>query len=436
MRMTRAISGCYFRVSFRLQSLAFLFLLFICGCGLRPEAGVSTDSIATRTFNLILQEREKPEAGEPVKELARSLVSPGQTDREKAHALYRWLGENISYNVKGLYSGDLGDNSPDAVFQTKIAVCAGYANLFQVMCEEVGLESEIISGRSRATGNELPPSLRDSDTNHAWNAVKIDGEWTLLDPTWGAGHVTDEREFVSEPNDDWFMVEPRVFAFSHLPKDPQWQLTGESLSREDFESQPEIKPHFFDAGMELVEPQVGRLECDGEAHFRVRTNGRHIVSGLAMQNGEWLPTETSFRRQVEDETYITVRFPEAGTYEVHLMVSLPDEEMNKSAAQFKVEARQPNKDVFPETYLTYKKHGCDLIQPDSGVLEAGREVQFVVRIPDARKAVLANGDQMLPMEKHGDTFTLHYAPSQGELSVMGSFDQSTTVWSVLKYSVE
>lgn len=421
---------------FRLFTL--ILALTISGCGLRPNPSDGTDSsaVSTRTFQRVLQEPARPKAGSDVKSLARSLVTSDQTDREKAHAIYRWVSENVTYNVEGLYSGDLGDNSPDAVFQNRTAVCAGYANLFQVLCDEVGVESEIIAGRSRASGNELPPNLRDSETNHAWNAVKIDGQWELLDPTWGAGHVTKNREFVAEPNDDWFMVEPEVFAFSHLPEDPKWQLIEEPLSLQQFESQPELKPRFFEAGLELIEPLNGRLEVQGEAFFRVRSTGRHIVSGMAMQDGNWLPNETSFRRLVGDETMIEVRFPEPGSYEVHLMISLPQEDVSKSVAQFEVEALSANQDVFPETFLTYKEHGCELVQPDKGVLTAGKEVRFVVRIPDAEKAVVSNGDRMIPMDKSGQTFSLYHKPVEGDLMVMGSFDQSNKVWSLLKYSVK
>jgi transglutaminase superfamily protein len=415
-----------------------LFACLVCGCGLRPTPSQETTDTGevTRTFQRVLQDRSNPKAGDEVKELARALGSSAQSDRQKAYSIYRWLGENISYNVEGLYSGDLGDNSPDAVYRSRTAVCAGYANLFQVMCEEVGLESKIVPGRSRASGNELPPSLRDSDSNHAWNAVKIDGDWQLLDPTWGAGHVTDEKEFVRDPNDDWFLVDPKVFAFSHLPADPEWQLTSTTLTLEDFQSQPEMKPRFFNSGLELIEPLTGRLECNGEARFRVRNEGRYVVSGVAMQNGDWLPPETSFRRVVGDETLIDVRFPRPGSYEVHLMVSLPEEDTAESVAQFEVEAVRANTDVFPETFLTYKEHGCDLIEPDTGMLRAGREARFVVRIPDAEKAVLSNGGNMVAMEKAGDTFSLVHAPTKGELMIMGAFDQSNKVWSVLKYTVE
>src|SRR5690606_31070044 len=133
-------------------------------------------------------------------------------------ALYRWLGENISYDVAALESGDLSQNSPDTVLRTRKAVCAGYADLFHVMCLELGLESKVIPGRSRADDQGVPEAPDGGDSNHAWNAVKVDGRWQLLDPTWGAGYLDEQKRFVRQANDQWFLVEPEIFIYSHLPE--------------------------------------------------------------------------------------------------------------------------------------------------------------------------------------------------------------------------
>src|SRR5262249_9978941 len=62
--------------------------------------------------------------------LAKYLVGPCKSDRDKAHAIYRWITDRIAYNAEGLSSGNLGDNTPASVLKNRKAVCEGYAALY------------------------------------------------------------------------------------------------------------------------------------------------------------------------------------------------------------------------------------------------------------------------------------------------------------------
>ena len=79
-----------------------------------------------------------------------------------------------------------------------------------------------------------------AEPNHAWNAVKIDGKWQLIDTTWGSGYVSDGA-YVKQFRETFFLPSPEQLAFSHFPQDAAWQLRSErSLSKTEFESLPEI----------------------------------------------------------------------------------------------------------------------------------------------------------------------------------------------------
>lgn len=57
------------------------------------------------------------------------------------------------------------------------AVCEGIARAFQHLCRSVGIETLFVHGSS------YNPTTGESE-NHAWNIVKIDGEYYHVDPTW------------------------------------------------------------------------------------------------------------------------------------------------------------------------------------------------------------------------------------------------------------
>jgi hypothetical protein len=80
---------------------------------------------------------------------------------------------------------------------------------------------------------------------HAWNAVKIEGSWRLVDVTW-ASQVTGVRE-------GFFMVPPEQFIETHYPSHSDWQLLkGQEWSESQFDApRPRIFPEFYRFGFRL-----------------------------------------------------------------------------------------------------------------------------------------------------------------------------------------
>ncbi|WP_084075503.1 DUF2510 domain-containing protein [Demequina sp. NBRC 110052] len=68
------------------------------------------------------------------------------------------------------------------------AVCTGYAEAYLLLADAVGLEAVIVTGETRSgytTGG------------HAWNRVKVDGEWLVIDTTWDdTGSITGRSDYV------------------------------------------------------------------------------------------------------------------------------------------------------------------------------------------------------------------------------------------------
>jgi hypothetical protein len=100
-------------------------------------------------------------------------------------------------------------------------------------------------------------------------------------------------------------------------------------------------------------------------------------------------------------------------------------------------ARKGVATTFPKTYLTYKEHGCELLQPMQGQLKAGRPTRVEVKIPGANAAWIRNGEEALPMKRQGEVYSLEFVPRRGEVAVAGAFETDTgKMWSLLEYSAE
>ncbi len=184
-------------------------------------------------------------------ELAKLLAALGNTDREKVRAIFRWITENIDYNVRlfnrGKNSGKSFYEEPDdsnsalpslneriaaKVLTKRIAFCDGYSRLFKTLCDHAGIRSEIINGYARANNS------RKFGVNHTWNAVYLDSAWHLLDVTWASGFITYSNYFIRQYNDAYFLTAPDQFIRDHYPEDLKWTLLNDPPVYREYNQSP------------------------------------------------------------------------------------------------------------------------------------------------------------------------------------------------------
>ncbi len=163
--------------------------------------------------------------------LAKHLTDPYDTEIEKVRSIYVWITHNIRYDVSAFFNGTKFYIEPNEVLKRKRGVCGAYSSLFKNMCDEVGIDSRDITGYSKGYGYRKG---KVRENLHAWNTVKIDGKWYLLDLTWGAGHIDNARKFHFEFSEEFWLSDPDKFAELHFPWSPMWQLNDSPLSFEDF----------------------------------------------------------------------------------------------------------------------------------------------------------------------------------------------------------
>lgn len=189
-----------------------------------------------------------------VEELATQLTAGLESDVEKARVFFMWLAHNVRYDCKKFHNPKrphFEGRTKEAVAEQKKkwraeqiqktvklkkGVCEDYSQLFKAMCDVVGLEAVVIRGNAR---NFYRPFSGKHSVRHAWNAVKLDGEWQLLEATWGAGTTNPEvTKFTRRISTGYFLTPPELFMQSHWPDEEQWQLLPKPLSKQEFAQQP------------------------------------------------------------------------------------------------------------------------------------------------------------------------------------------------------
>lgn len=182
-----------------------------------------------------------------VAELAAYLVEPAKSDVEKVRSIFRWMADNIAYDTRAFFSGSYGSLDSASVLRSGKSVCSGYSNLFKALCEEAGIEVVSISGYSKGYGYRQGATF--NNTNHEWNAVKLNGAWYLLDSTWGAGSVNG-RVFKKKLKEFWFLTDPEKFIYTHLPVNDSWQLLENVISMSQYKKTPALRSYFWDLGFD------------------------------------------------------------------------------------------------------------------------------------------------------------------------------------------
>jgi len=153
------------------------------------------------------------------------LIKPAKNDYQRVRSFYVWISENIAYDVQLFRSYNPSRYqpiSPLEVVQRGKAVCQGYAELFQEMCRLANISCHVVPGYSK--GFNYTPKSKFTNADHAWNVVKVEGKWRLIDVTWGSGGLNENMKYVKQFKEEYFLTSPEVFVLNHLPLAPMWQL--------------------------------------------------------------------------------------------------------------------------------------------------------------------------------------------------------------------
>lgn len=188
------------------------------------------------------------------KQLARKLAKPFASQKDKVRSIFIWITHNIKYDyrkfksnqrrggyrIKGRNKRDIAikrkkrrEKKIKQTYKTNKGVCEDYSYLFQSMCKAIGVETKYITGVTKTNPRQIGKFPKNS--SHAWNAVKIEGKWFLLDTTWAAGTVNHKTgRYKRDYQEGFFLTKPELFIVNHFPDDKKWQLLKKPVNKKVF----------------------------------------------------------------------------------------------------------------------------------------------------------------------------------------------------------
>ncbi|TLX76609.1 hypothetical protein E9993_06885 [Labilibacter sediminis] len=230
------------------------------------------------------------------KKLAIQINYDFASDAHKARAIYTWMADNIAYDYKKSISkkkyirlsyktteqkykklSKLDDEKIQQTFKRKKGICGDYAIVFHRLCQYCGLECKIVSGTSKVENSRI--GKKPGRTDHAWNAVKINGHWNLVDVTWGAGYVDPEsREFTFRYEDFYFCTPPEKFFLKHYPKDTTFLYV--TKSKEDFANLPLYSESYMKDNVSIW-PNTGIINFKENEELTFKVSSSENLNSLA-----------------------------------------------------------------------------------------------------------------------------------------------------------
>lgn len=246
----------------RVAIICLLAILF-----LRP--GLQAQSPYDRVDSIMRAYDRKVNSEEDLWLLSYFIRNTFAEDSLRLRAAFIWITENIEYDIKAFQTEDPRAAQLSYVLKKKKGICSGYANLLQYFCDTYKIESFVVDGRARSTESDIYVTNTRFKSNHAWNAVKINNQWRLIDATWASGVVADEDEreevvkdkFHRRLEEFYYFTPPDRFALLHYPSNVRYSYVTKLPAYKDFIQAPLFTTEYVKGPVQAVSPNLALLEA-------------------------------------------------------------------------------------------------------------------------------------------------------------------------------
>ncbi len=171
-----------------------------------------------------------------------NIISDNMSDYEKELALHDHIVKNYSYDTDEAEADEISDEATSitSFLLNKKGVCEAYANTFMALCCLSGIECHLATGKL-------------DGVNHAWNIVKIDGEYYNVDVT-SDDPVPDEPQHAYH---SYFNLTDEQLNRTHIPDERSYSCTAQKYNYFVYNS---LVVNSFDSLKTLINDSISKGE--------------------------------------------------------------------------------------------------------------------------------------------------------------------------------
>jgi transglutaminase/protease-like cytokinesis protein 3 len=197
------------------------------------------------------------------------LINKYTDKMEKARAIYYWIANNITFDVKLSKNNNALKNTPAEVLKTRRATAPGFASLFQDLCSSGDIRCLTVDGFVKHNTGQI--GEKDIEVNHTWAVVQLGQspeEWYYVDAAFGSGYFSaDMKEFTKYYSDAYFFTEKASFNQQHYPDNKAWKL-GSGPDKGDFFDLPVVKTAAMEMVITKCSPNDGKLKVKADKNVK------------------------------------------------------------------------------------------------------------------------------------------------------------------------
>jgi len=174
----------------------------------------------------IVSNRSIDKGGFTLEKLVEYLTKDAVNDSVKVMEIAKFICRSIEYDYDGYHHNKYAHSQEDIfgilASNQLVAVCAGYAYVFDSLAKIAKITTREVSGYTKqgyGDYNKLAGF-------HAWNIVTIKGKENYIDVTW-----SDQKKDIDMT---WMFTDPEILLGTHFPEEEEDNLFKNSFTTEDF----------------------------------------------------------------------------------------------------------------------------------------------------------------------------------------------------------
>ena len=399
------------------------------------------DTVRKGTVDQALKALPKRQSGNYQTMISSMVAAKKQyslSEAECAYLVYKWLSQNVVYDCYGLNHGGI-DFTEVGTYNKGKGVCAGYSLIFEKMCDSLGLESNYVVGYSKGAG--FTPGVIPRQSDHAWNSVKIDSSYYLVDSTWGSGSCEGDT-YTASFNEFYFCTNPEAFIRTHLPEEKQWQLVSPTITLETFVNTLGLSGTFYSNGFTDISPDLATFSSTNA--FKVTLNFDES-NNIALINNLYLLQGNTYMAQNNACMYskgkgvaeITCITNYKGEYMLRIFGGPAGSESYPQIVEYIIQSTTTatNPLGFPTVYGLYSNSDMNIVEPLYSPLSRGKaySFKFTTTTYDNLYLYVENGNP-IKLDKSGNVFSKSSVTVQGSsvavVTLSGNYYQYILVYNV------
>lgn len=228
----------------------------------------STGTITSLEFNFPFDKNNGVQKTIALKNKVNQIKSqiPNGSDFEKVKFIHDYIINNCEYNQAAVRNPNSYPSSFTAygALVEGTAVCEGYSKAFSLLCEQVGIETLLVTGSANGI-------------DHMWNMVKCNGQWYHIDVTWDDPVMDDNS---ADIHYTYFNVTTAQISRDHIISSPLLKVPTATATSENYFVKLKLIANSYSEAKSIVQAEAIKALQRGDNKITIKAANKSVYDEI------------------------------------------------------------------------------------------------------------------------------------------------------------